>query len=166
MRVEENAAVSARLANNAGQMALCMKKKYDSMQKVNIPDSSSPKSKLPNKISTGTGFFISDNGYLLTNSHVVNGSSKLSIFLNGTKIQASLIDQDVSNDIALLKIDKPVKGLACVHFFIYFLLAKGYIEVLKEVCLDIEKRYQVKFLEKGLEYQKLYKHRQLFLSGR
>jgi S1-C subfamily serine protease len=62
-------------------------------------------------ISTGTGFFISDDGYVLTNSHVIEGSTSISIILNGKSVSATLVDHDPSNDIALLKVDKSVKGL-------------------------------------------------------
>jgi len=63
------------------------------------------------RLTTGTGFFVSNDGYLLTNSHVVDGAGKISIILNGKKTKAVLIDQDESNDIALLKVDEKLKGL-------------------------------------------------------
>ena len=43
---------------------------------------------------------------------MIEGSSNISIILNGKSVSASLIDHDSSNDIALLKVDKPVEGLS------------------------------------------------------
>lgn len=111
MKVYELATNSAMQASNAGRIALAMKNKYELSHKesdaISSPDVGSP-----HQVFTGTGFFVSDDGYLLTNSHVVAGASQLSIILHGEEIEASLIEQDKSNDIALLKVDKSVKGLA------------------------------------------------------
>ncbi len=55
--------------------------------------------------ATGTGFFISADGYLLTNYHVVDGARSLSIMFNGSERPARLIRGDPTLDFALLKID-------------------------------------------------------------
>lgn len=68
-------------------------------------------SEKPKSISTGTGFFISNDGYMLTNSHVIEGSSNISVILNGKSVPAALIEHDSRNDIALLKVNESVKGL-------------------------------------------------------
>jgi S1-C subfamily serine protease len=65
----------------------------------------------PKSIATGTGFFISNDGYILTNSHVIEDSSELSVIINGKRVNATLVDHDKSNDIALLKIEGASKGL-------------------------------------------------------
>ena len=62
-------------------------------------------------ISTGTGFFISSNGYLLTNEHVISGAKNIFVHMNKEKLKATLISSDKINDIALLKIDKKVDPL-------------------------------------------------------
>ncbi len=62
-------------------------------------------------IATGTGFFISDDGYLLTNHHVVNGGKRHYVLINGNKIDAELIDSDAENDIAILKIGHATRPL-------------------------------------------------------
>jgi S1-C subfamily serine protease len=55
----------------------------------------------------GTTFAISNDGYFITNKHVIEGGNKLFIFTNdNTGHQAKLIDMDEENDIALLKIDE------------------------------------------------------------
>ena len=53
--------------------------------------------------SSGTGFFVSKDGYIVTNEHVVNKCSSITIKQNKKDIPASLIVSDVRNDVALLK---------------------------------------------------------------
>ncbi|NLP59344.1 S1C family serine protease [Lutibacter sp. B1] len=59
--------------------------------------------------SSGTGFAISSNGYIVTNHHVVEGSSKISV--RGVKgnfsrvYNAKVIVEDKNNDLAIIKVD-------------------------------------------------------------
>ena len=54
---------------------------------------------------TGTGFIFSSDGYLFTNSHVVQGAVKLKVVLyDGSSHIAQLVGEDANNDIAILKI--------------------------------------------------------------
>lgn len=55
---------------------------------------------------TGSGFIISEDGYVMTNYHVVEGASSLSITTNaGVEYEATLVGSDEINDVALLKVD-------------------------------------------------------------
>jgi S1-C subfamily serine protease len=55
----------------------------------------------------GSGFIIDDEGYILTNNHVVEKADKLSVTLkNDTKVEAKLIGRDPSTDLAVIKIPK------------------------------------------------------------
>jgi len=55
--------------------------------------------------SGGSGFVISEDGYILTNNHVVANASKLQVTMeNGEKYEAKLVGKDESIDLALIKI--------------------------------------------------------------
>lgn len=55
--------------------------------------------------SAGSGFVFSENGYIVTNHHVVEGAASISVtFADGTQMSAELIGSDSTNDIALLKV--------------------------------------------------------------
>ncbi len=57
-------------------------------------------------MSLGSGFFISDDGYVVTNNHVVdNGSSFTVVLDDGTELPAKVIGTDDKTDLALLKVD-------------------------------------------------------------
>lgn len=54
----------------------------------------------------GSGFIISDDGYIVTNSHVVQGGDLLKVkFKNLHELTAILVGVDIANDIALLKVN-------------------------------------------------------------
>lgn len=55
---------------------------------------------------SGSGIIISNDGYIVTNQHVVDGASEISVVLNtGEEYNAKLIGQDTKTDLAVLKID-------------------------------------------------------------
>lgn len=60
-----------------------------------------------NSISTGTGFAITINGYVVTNYHVIENGTSITIKgVNGnfTKSYKAEVEKDVQNDLAVLKI--------------------------------------------------------------
>jgi 2-alkenal reductase len=65
----------------------------------------------PQTVGTGTGFFISKDGYLVTNNHVVEGSDELQvIYMDGTQVDATLVGTDAYTDLAVIKVDGDVPG--------------------------------------------------------
>ena len=62
---------------------------------------------------SGSGFFITDQGYILTNNHVVQGTKEVNIILSdGTEQTASIVGTDLYSDIAVLKTDGNVPAIA------------------------------------------------------
>jgi serine protease Do len=55
--------------------------------------------------SAGSGFVISEDGYILTNSHVVEDADKIVVgFMDGTELEADLVGLDPNTDIALIRV--------------------------------------------------------------
>ncbi|RFS30171.1 Do family serine endopeptidase [Acinetobacter cumulans] len=65
-----------------------------------------PQQRMPQeKTAYGSAFFISKDGYLLTNHHVVEDASKVTIVLNDRReIDAKVVGSDERTDVALLKV--------------------------------------------------------------
>jgi S1-C subfamily serine protease len=60
--------------------------------------------------SLGSGFLIDENGFILTNYHVVSGSSRIQVTLSDqTQYYARALDIDRSDDLALIKINPKKK---------------------------------------------------------
>ncbi len=71
-----------------------------------MPGSSSNNSISPTNPSfTGTGFFITDDGYLISNYHVVKDATKVRLLTGAGLIDAKVVQVDAANDLALLKAD-------------------------------------------------------------
>ncbi len=56
--------------------------------------------------SQGSGFFITEDGYLVTNNHVVDSGAAFTVVMNdGTELDAKLVGKDPRTDLAVLKVD-------------------------------------------------------------
>lgn len=56
---------------------------------------------------SGSGIIISEDGYIVTNQHVIDGAAEISVILNtGDECTAKLIGSDSKSDLAVLKIEK------------------------------------------------------------
>lgn len=55
---------------------------------------------------SGSGIIISEDGYIVTNQHVIDGASEVEVVLNtGTAYTATIVGQDTKTDLAVLKIE-------------------------------------------------------------
>ena len=71
--------------------------------------------------AAGSGIIISEDGYILTNNHVISGANKITVYVNSGEegeeeqtYEATLVGSSENNDIAVLKID--AKGLNAATF--------------------------------------------------
>lgn len=65
--------------------------------------------------SSGSGVIISEDGYIVTNNHVIAGADKIEVTLNDRRsYEAELIGTDASTDVALLRIKE--KGLPFLNY--------------------------------------------------
>jgi len=56
--------------------------------------------------SLGSGFIISDDGYILTNHHVIDGADEVIVKLSDSReLQAEIVGSDARSDVALIKVD-------------------------------------------------------------
>jgi len=55
--------------------------------------------------SSGTGFFVSNNGHIITNDHVIVGCRNVTIAQQGKYVEVDVIAYDEKNDLAILKSD-------------------------------------------------------------
>ena len=69
----------------------------------------------PDQVAGGSGFIVSDDGYILTNNHVVTDATSLTVFLQDRRsFTATLVGQDPFTDVAVIKIE--AENLTKLHF--------------------------------------------------
>jgi putative serine protease PepD len=62
--------------------------------------------------ATGSGFVLDEEGHIVTNAHVVDGASSISVrFADGEEAAATLVGSDPSTDLAVLDVDVPASDL-------------------------------------------------------
>jgi S1-C subfamily serine protease len=68
--------------------------------------------------AAGTGMIISSSGEILTNNHVVTGSTSITVTVQGRSqtYSAHVVGVDISQDVALIQIDQTVSALPTVKF--------------------------------------------------
>lgn len=67
------------------------------------------------QVATGSGVIVSEDGYIVTNNHVVENADEIEVVLNNNKTyKAKVIGRDKDTDLALVKIDE--KGLPAINF--------------------------------------------------
>lgn len=81
------------------------------------PRGNQPRRENRQATAQGSGFFISDDGYVVTNNHVVEGGENFTIVLNdGKEYDARLIGTDKRTDLAVLKVDADNQKFTYVEF--------------------------------------------------
>ena len=78
-------------------------------------DEVNPGEEIPEEFrrGTGSGVVITEDGYIVTNNHVIENQESLAvIFADGTRQEATLIGGDPLTDLAVLKVDGPVPAVA------------------------------------------------------
>ncbi|MCP4254044.1 MAG: trypsin-like serine protease [Candidatus Scalindua sp.] len=100
------------------------KKKEITVNKPKLPPPYRPKEVRQSQgFSTGTGFFVSESGHVLTNYHVVDGATTITVKdISGALSNARYLKGDSANDVALLKIEAITKPL---HVLPYADIEKG-----------------------------------------
>jgi TPR repeat protein len=86
----------------------------DRIRTAESPPSSTPQPSTPQPpkskdvaITTGTGFLFGSQDYIITNYHVVKGTSAVKVkFTNEEMIDATVVGRDIQNDVAVLKLTK------------------------------------------------------------
>ena len=92
--VEQTANSVVSIYNEAGGTPETLSEDFQNMPTATIQE------------SVGTGFFISDDGNIVTNYHVIKNATNLLVALNdGTYLRAKVIGADPDNDIAVLDVE-------------------------------------------------------------
>lgn len=63
-------------------------------------------------VSSGTGFIVSRQGYVLTNHHVIEGCTTIRATTEERKKEVTVVGADVENDLAVLKLPGPAQNVA------------------------------------------------------
>ncbi|WP_353125607.1 Do family serine endopeptidase [Parapedobacter pyrenivorans] len=80
-----------------------------------MPRQQQPQRSQPPAQATGSGVIISEDGYIVTNNHVVVDANKIEVQLTDKRVvEAKIIGRDPNTDLALIKINE--KGLPFVRF--------------------------------------------------
>lgn len=94
------------------KIALSIQKKHQNITDM-LKETSSSVVTVETEKKFGSGVFISDNGYIITNYHVIEGQKTIFVRIdNENKIKAEIIKSNKDFDLAILKVDVNCKGLS------------------------------------------------------
>ena len=111
-RADPNPDVELKLQGNAGLEALTLQELYEKCVPSVVGISTDKNGKA---YGWGTGVIMTADGYIITNTHVVDGADRAEVILhNGKTYEAMLVGADAISDIAVLKVD--AKGLTAASF--------------------------------------------------
>ncbi len=73
---------------------------------------SQPRQRQRRATSLGSGFIVDEQGYVITNNHVIQDADEISVILHDeTRLEAKVIGRDTKTDIAVLKVEP--QGESC-----------------------------------------------------
>ncbi|MEJ2707072.1 MAG: trypsin-like peptidase domain-containing protein [Anaerolineales bacterium] len=79
----------------------------------NIPGQQSFFGRIPDQQVSGSGVIVDQQGYIITNNHVVEGTDQIAVILaDGTQLDAQIVGTDKYADLAVLKVNDPVPAVA------------------------------------------------------
>lgn len=100
-RFAPGAQVALELVSAEGRESLS----YQDIYQKNIPSVVTIRTSRQNGYGVGTGIVLTEDGYILTNSHVIEDGYAVTVVLNsGTEMTAELVGRDGQTDLAVLKI--------------------------------------------------------------
>ena len=75
----------------------------------------------------GSGFFVSYNGHIITNHHVIDSCEIVKVSFKGAAVVAKILSSDKKNDLAILKIDKKID--------MFYAVAKEDVTLLQDIII-------------------------------
>jgi serine protease Do len=79
---------------------------FEEFRRRNSPDGNAPEMPRRRGSALGSGFVISEDGYIVTNNHVIANADEIMIeFFSGQELPAEIIGTDLNTDLALLKVE-------------------------------------------------------------
>ena len=89
-----------------------IRQQFNLTRKIEGPHKKLPNQKSSNEIQEatrvyayGSGFIVSSNGYVVTNSHVIDGCDSVSVIVDNNEVAATVVDKNVTNDLAILRVN-------------------------------------------------------------
>ena len=76
------------------------------VQSVVAQPAPKPRDNKTYEVSSGSGFYVSEAGHIVTNHHVIDGCKSMKIQSTGKVWNTTIIANDPQNDLALIKVDK------------------------------------------------------------
>jgi S1-C subfamily serine protease len=95
------------------ETVLAGKKAFEALVASGVPETDVV-AKLPDSDSleiSGSGFFISADGYFITNDHVVRNARRVKLKVGAQALPATVVTEDATNDLALLKVEGHFQAL-------------------------------------------------------
>jgi len=85
---------------------------YQRLRPSVVEITSTASSRFGQSEGSGSGVIIDEQGFILTNYHVVSGADSLEVTLaDGSTVPATMVGRDPGNDLAVIRIDPPAGGL-------------------------------------------------------